>query len=181
MDIHLSIHPSREGWVSFETDPRLTRTKERLHGRCLPCLTSLLEQLKGDPREIALGPAWECWKIVAVVESREEGLELLERFSESHPGQYVYGKMGTGRGRDTVAVMFHTEDAARKDELHRMLREVVGRHFPGRRVFTSRACGDPYERLLGPWQEWAEKSPVRYPEQVARVRADLREALYGRR
>ncbi len=180
MEIHLSIHESREGWVSLETDPRLSRTKERLYDRCLPCLTDLLEQLKTWPREIRLTHAWSCWKVVAVVESRDEGLAVLHRFSEAYPDAYVYGKLGTGRGRDTVAVMFHTEDEDRRDELEAMLRSVVDRHFPGRRVFSSRGCGDPYERLLGPWPRWRRTARIRRPEAVDAVRRDLRAALYGR-
>lgn len=181
MDIHLSIHESRDGWVSFETDPRLARTKDRLHRRCLPCLTGLLAQLKGIPDVVNLGNAWTCWKIVAVVGSREEGLDLLRLFAEAHPDETVYGKMGTGRGRETVAVMFHSEDEGRKDELFRMLRGVVEHHLPGREVFYSRGCGDPYERVLGPWGGWSEVSPVKHPERLEDVRKDLREALYGKR
>lgn len=180
MTIHLGRRASREGWISFETDSRLTQTKARLHARCLPCLTALSNQLKSGADPIALGMAWHCWKVVAVVRDEEEGLRLLESFGQAFPGEHVYGKLGTGKGRTSFAVMFHTEEEKRRDELYAMMGQVVERHFPKRRVFYSRGCGDPYERLLGPWQTWQDPCPIRHPERIGRIRADLRESLYGR-
>jgi len=180
--IHLGRHASREGWVSFESDSQLRRTKERLHRRCLPCLTGLLEQLKGSPDRVELTFAWDCWKVVALTAGRDECLALLERFSAAHPQEYVYGKLGTGRAdRETHALMFHTERAERRDELSVLLQQVVAQHAPGCVVFHSRGCGNPYEELLGPWQEWKPISPIRHPERIARVRKGLRESLYGSR
>jgi hypothetical protein len=178
--IHLGRRASREGWVSFESDPHLSRTKERLYGRCLPCLTSLLEQLKHGEGVVRLEQAWSCWKVVAVLGERDECLDLLARFEEAYPDEYVYGKLGTGKGRETFALMFHTEDETRRDELAVMLRNVVRCHFPGRHVFHSRGCGDPYELLLGPWQTWQEVCEIRHPERIRAVRSSLRESLYGK-
>ncbi|GAB4273021.1 MAG: hypothetical protein Kow0092_28270 [Deferrisomatales bacterium] len=181
MTIHLGRKASREGWVSFETDPRLARTKERLYERCLPCLTALYEQLKEGAGSIELTYAWECWKVVALTRTYDECLEVLDRFQDAYPGEYVYGKIGKGGGgHETFAVIFHTEGESRRDELHRMLSDVVRRWFPGRRVFVSRACGDPYERLLGPWPTWRRVCPAPDPATARQVRAKLRESLYGR-
>jgi len=180
MTIHLGRHASREGWVSFETHPRLLRTKERLHARCLPCLTGLLEQLRAGLAAVELREAWDCWKVTAVTRSREECLELLRDFSETHPGEYVYGKFGKGRAdRDTFALIFHTEDAQRRDELLALLGAVAARRAPPCRVFASRACGNPYEDLLGPWERWRPVSPILHPDRVAPVVASLRESLHG--
>jgi hypothetical protein len=180
MTIYFSQRASREGWVSFETDPRLRHTKDRLYSRCLPCLTSLLEQLREGAGSVRLEAAWECWKVVAVLPERDPCLELLSRFGEAYPDEYVFGKLGTGNGRETVAVMFHTEDLQRRDRLHELLAKVAAEHFPAARVFCSRACSDPYERLLGPWESWRQTCPIRHPERLAAVKASLRESLYGR-
>jgi len=166
--------------VSFETHPGLQRTKERLRARCLPCLTALLEQLKSGPSELDLREAWECWKVVAVTASPEECLEVLEEFSRAHPDEYVYGKFGRGgEHRESCAVIFHTESEERRDRLLELLGEVAARRSPPPLVFCSRACGHPYEELLGPWPEWSRVTPIRYPERVARVKAALRQSLYG--
>lgn len=180
MTIYFSQRTSREGWASFETDPRLRHTKERLHRRCLPCLTSFLDQLKVTGQSVALEMAWDCWKVVAVLAAKEQCLDLLTRFGEAHPEEYLLGKLGTGKGRETVAVMFHTEDLLRCERLYGLLRAVAGEHFPTARVFYSRACSDPFERLLGPWQAWRQPCPIRHPERLDEVRASLRESLYGR-
>jgi hypothetical protein len=178
--IHLGKHPSREGWVSFETDAYLTKTKARLYERCLPCLTTLYEQLKGGADRIELRQAWTCWKVTVVVDDDAECLRVLERFSEAFSEEYVYGKIGGGVGRETSVVIFHTEAEARRDELAAMLSSVVSSHFPGRRVFVSRGCGNPYEQLLGPWQGWEPVSQILAPERVGEVQVALRDSLYRR-
>ena len=179
--VYFGHRRSREGWVSFETHPRLARTKARLYERCLPCLTDLLEQLRRNPTRVNLTHAWDCWKVVAVVRDEAEAMELLARFAETFPAEYCYGKLGGKRpGRDTAALVFHTEDAGRRDDLERMLQEVVEACFPGRRVFVSRGCADPYEAVLGPWPGWTRTCPVRHPERVPAVVARLREMLYGK-
>lgn len=180
MTIHLGRRASREGWVSFETDPRLRRTKERLHGRCLPCLTRLLGQLREGRAEIELREAWDCWKVAVVTAGREECLAFLEEFERANPDEYVYGKLGTGRsGRETFAVVFHTENEGRRDELLALAGAAAARLSPAPPVFASRACANPYEDLLGPWREWTPVTPLRRPERAAGVVAALRESLYG--
>lgn len=180
MTIHLGRRASREGWVSFETHPQLRRTKERLHARCLPCLTGLLEQLKGGGAGLELREAWECWKVVAVLAGPEECLAVLEEFSLTYPQEYVYGKFGRGgEDREGCAVIFHTERQDRCDQLLALLGEVAARRSPTPRVFCSRACGRPYAELLGPWEEWSRVTPLRHPERVDRVKSALRQSLYG--
>ncbi|MDW7711076.1 MAG: hypothetical protein SCH98_11435 [Deferrisomatales bacterium] len=178
--IYLGGRASREGWVSFETDPLLRRTKEGLHENCLPCLTGLLEQLRAGAERVDLGPAWECWKVVALTPTREDALGLLERFSQAHPDEEVRGKVGGGRDdRPTWAVIFHTRSEARRDRLLELVRDLSRRRPPDIPTFCSRGCGIPYEELLGPWQGWEPVSPIRHPERRARVVASLRESLYG--
>jgi len=76
--------------------------------------------------------------------------------------------------------MFHTEDAERRDRLYGLLRAVAAEHFPAARVFCSRACSDPYEKLLGPWESWRQTCAICHPESLPGVKASLRESLYGR-
>ncbi|MBI5016306.1 MAG: hypothetical protein HZB55_12570 [Deltaproteobacteria bacterium] len=180
MAIHLGKTRSREGWLSFETDEHLTRTKRRLHERCLPCLMGLYEQLKAGATQIELREAWTCWKVTAVVDDDEECLEVLRRFGERYPEEAVYGKIGGGVGRETSAVIFHTETEERRDRLAAMLSDVLREHFPSRRAVVSRGCGNPYETLLGPWPAWLPLSPVRWPERSLGVRTALRDSLYRR-
>ena len=61
-------------WVSFESDPRLTKTKKNIYGRCLPCIQNLYEQLKADRTAIDLGTAYHCWKITVVLQGIEQCL-----------------------------------------------------------------------------------------------------------
>ena len=53
-------------WVSFESHPKLDKTKEDIYGRCLPCIANLYEQLKEKKEEVNLGQAYHCWKVVAM-------------------------------------------------------------------------------------------------------------------
>lgn len=180
MPIHLGRTPSREGWLSFETDAYLTKTKARLYERCLPCLTGLYEQLKAGTRDIELRQAWSCWKVTVVVDDAAACVRVLERFGERFPDQEVYGKIGGGVGRNTSAVIFHTETEARRDEIASLLQEILSESFPERRAFVSRGCGNPYEQLLGPWPDWKPVSPILHPERLDQVRASLRDSLYRR-
>ena len=180
MPIHLGKTPSREGWIGFETDPHLTRTKARLKTRCLPCMTGLYEALAENPLEIELTHAWECWKITLVVRTVDECIEVLQKFEEKFPRAQIYGKYGGGVGRRTSAVIFHTESEAERDQIEAMLKVVAAEVMPGAEVFVSRGCSNPYERLLGPWRDWQKRSRVKHPERTAEVRNALRDSLYKR-
>jgi hypothetical protein len=178
--IYLGRRASREGWVSFDSDPGLRETKARLQGDCLPCLTGLLEQLRGGADRIALGPAWDCWKVIALLPGEDEALELLGSFGDAHPGERVRGKVGRGGAdRRNWALIFHTRTEENRDRLLALLREVAARRSPVPQIFCSRGCGRPYQDLLGPWEEWEPTTPVRHPQRVARIMAALRESLYG--
>ncbi|NTU60344.1 MAG: hypothetical protein HGA98_04720 [Deltaproteobacteria bacterium] len=180
MPIHLGKHPSREGWLSFETDAYLTDTKARLYSRCLPCLTGTYEQLKAGAREIELTHAWTCWKVTAVVADDAECVAVLEAFGDAFPDEEVRGKIGGGVGRPTCAVIFHTESEERRDQLLAMLSRVLDARFPGRAAVVSRGCGIPYEQLLGPWPAWKPVSPILRLDRVDEVRAALHDSLYRR-
>ncbi len=100
---------SAEGlfWVSFESDPGLRRPRENLYGRCLPCIQGLYDQLRAGRQAIALGSAYHCWKVTAVLDRLGDGLALLASFEALFPVGHVYGRLGNGRpGSSQRAVVF---------------------------------------------------------------------------
>jgi len=180
MQVHFGHRVSREGWWSFETHPRMMRTKRRIHERCLPCLAGLLDQLKADRREIDLPHAWDCWKVVAVAPDEATCMEILDRLAGDHPDLYLHGKLGGRRDRyGTSALVLHAEGEAERDRMVACLQQTLERRFPHVPLRLSRACADPYAEILGPWQEWTLPCPIRRPEAVPRVVRRLRELLYG--
>ena len=178
MNIHLGKRPSAEGWTSFETDSHLRETKQRIYSRCFPCLSGLMHQLEAGSGEITLDQAWNCWKVVAVVPNREQCLEVLQKFEELYPQEQVRGKFGGGTS--SQAVMFHTDDEGSRDDLMNKMIHCATMVVPAARVFYSRGCANPYERILGTWQTWERVSTVKYPERVPQVVEGLRKSLYRR-
>ena len=105
-------------WVSFESDPHLKKTKGSIYGRCLPCIQNLYFQLKEGRTEIALGPAYNCWKTTAVLKNLDACLLLLSEFERRFQGGHVYGKFGSGRpDSESRVVVFHTEDESQRDKI----------------------------------------------------------------
>ena len=95
--IHISKYPDADRdnyWISFESDPRLTKTKKNIYGKCLPCIQNLYHQLQDRKTEIILNTAFDCWKITAVFGSIDECLDLLQRFEQDFLSGHVYGKYG---------------------------------------------------------------------------------------
>jgi hypothetical protein len=180
MAIHVSKRVSGEGWITFETDPYLTQSKKRVYQRCLPCLEGLLSQLKSGKPEIALGPAWSCWKVTAVFPDMEHCWSFLLRFEELFPQEYVCGKLGTSDPRrPTRVVVFHLDGLDLAEKLLPKVKEAAAATGGAPEVKLSRGCADPYEHLLGPWPEWQAVSPLRYPERVPATLARLQVLLYG--
>jgi len=180
MAIHVSRRVAPEGWTAFETDPYLTVSKRRLNQRCLPCLEGLLDQLKKGRREVALGPAWSCWKITVVLPDLDRCWAFLGAFEELFPHEYVCGKLGTSDPRRaTRVVVFHLEHATQVDALRPKIKQCAAASGQVRELKVSRGCADPYEYLLGPWPEWQPVTPLRHPERVPAVLERLRALLYG--
>jgi hypothetical protein len=181
LPIYLGRRSSIEGWVSFESDSKLTRTKERLYGQCLPCMTSLWEQLGGGatPAKVKPGRALDCWKVTVALPERDDCLNWLEHFERLYPEEEVYGKLGKGAADyKTHAVIFHTESTERRDELMALASAVCVAHSPKVTPSYSRGCAIPYEQLLGPWPQWSEECPIKHPERVREVKASLRRSLF---
>jgi len=166
-------------WVSFESTPDLEKTKANIYGRCLPCIQNLYEQLKQGAREIALGPAYHCWKVTAVLNGVEECLSLLQVYENKFPEGHVYGKFGSGRPfSETKVVVFHTEDEIARDLVRERLEACLPEVKPKAKIQISRACAVLYEDILGDWREWQPVSAIRHPEKVEPLIRRIRKALF---
>ena len=169
-------------WVSFESDPGLTRTKANIYGRCLPCIENLYDQLQSGCREIQLRDAYHCWKIAAVVKDIDECLKLLSVFETRFPGGHVYGKFGSGRTDTTTkVVVFHAEDAVERDRIQAALKICLFEINPKREIMISRACAVLYENILGDWRDWQPATPIKCPENIPKQLETIKKILHTSR
>jgi hypothetical protein len=154
-------------WVSFESDPRLSRNKANIYGRCLPCIKHLYVQLNAGKSAIELGTAYHCWKITAVLKNLDQCLALLSAYEKQFPGGHVYGKLGSGRpGTPTRVVVFHADDETERDRIKLAIRQCLASMNVKAEVLISRGCAVLYEPILGKWDAWRKTTPIRYPERV---------------
>jgi hypothetical protein len=166
-------------WVSFESHPHMEKTKANIYGRCLPCIQNLYSQLKEGCREIDLGPAYNCWKITAVLKSLDACLSLLGEFERRFQGGHVYGKFGSGRpDSETRVVVFHTEDEAQRDRIKNTLVECVKEANLDGNIQISRACAVLYADILGDWRHWQPTTPIRNPEKMSELLERIRKTLF---
>lgn len=166
-------------WVSFESDPGLKTTKANIYGRCLPCIQSLYRQLNAGQDHIELGNAYNCWKVTAIVKGVDECLSLLHEFEKTFPGGHVYGKFGSGRpDSDTKAVVFHTETAQERDRIQTALTQCLSRTDQDGEARVSRACAVLYDDILGDWQNWQPKTPIKFPQNVQMLLEKIEKILY---
>ena len=180
--IYLAEIPSgREGvyWVSFESDRALKKTKSNIYGRCLPCIQNLYEHLRDGKGEIALGTAFHCWKVTAIIGGLDQALELLGEFEARFPDGHVYGKLGNGRpGALTNAVVFHTDSEIERDRLEAALNSCLESIAVSLPAQVSRACAVLYDDILGDWREWQPVMTIKHPEKAAALLERIRNMLY---
>jgi len=181
--IYLGKIPYKEKekfWVSFESDPGLKKTKANIYGRCLPCIQNLYKQLKEGRTEIALGTAYNCWKVTAILNGIEECLSLLNEFEKRFPSGHVYGKFGSGReDSKTKVVVFHTETKAEQDRI----RDALEKCLPAvtnntGEIKISRACAVLFDDILGNWQHWQPTTRIKHPENVGPLLERIKRTLY---
>lgn len=154
-------------WVSFESDPCLSRNKANIYGRCLPCIQHLYQQLAAGQAAIRMGTAFHCWKITAVLKDLDQCLALLSEYERQFPGGHVYGKLGSGRADIvTRVVVFHADDKAERNRLDAALGQCLKTMGLDAEVLISRGCAVLYEPILGKWDAWQKTTPIRYPERV---------------
>lgn len=167
-------------WVSFENTPNLEETKRDIYGKCVPCITNLYEQLKEGRTLVHLGPAYTCWKVVAVMGGEDECLQLLSEFEKRFLGdQRIKGRFGSGDERkSTRVIVFSAADEAQRDMLLEQVRICAAAVNRDARVFSHRGCAELYHGLFGDPAHWREQEPVKKPEVVPAVLARIREMLY---
>ncbi len=166
-------------WVSFESDPHLAATKQAIYGTCVPCITSLYDQLREGKRVLRLGPAGTCWKVVAVVKDEEECLGLIGEFETRFLGERrLRGRFGSGDpDRATRVVVFN----APEKEKERLCEEVAicARHVnPGSEVGFHRGCMELHQELLGDWREWKELQPVKNVAVIPALMTRIKQMLF---
>ena len=171
---------SRDNWVSFESDPKLRVTKKNIYGRCVPCITNLYQQLEEGKEEIELKEAYQCWKVVAVLNDKEECFEVLKEYEEKFLGDhYVKGKFGSSQtSKSSKVLMFHTEEEEERDRLLQELQICVRRVNPKAKVFYQRACTNLYYDLLGDWKDWKEVTRIKNPDVRPILLERIRKLLY---
>jgi hypothetical protein len=183
--IYLSEIPyskNEKFWVSFESDPGLTKTKANIYGRCLPCIENLYDQLQRESKEITLGNAFNCWKITAVVKNIEKCIRLLSVFEKKYPQGHVYGKFGSSRAdTGTKVVVFHAESPIERDRLGDALQNCLGDINQKKEIQISRACAILYESILGDWQFWQPTTPINFPENVEKQKEILKRIIHTSR
>ncbi len=171
---------SRDNWVSFESDPKLSETRGNIYGRCVPCISNLYQQLLDDKEEIELKEAYHCWKVVAILKDKEECLEVLREYEENFLGDgSVKGKFGSSQPlSESKVLMFHTEDEGEKERLFQSLQSAVQKIDPKAKVFCQKACANLYHDLLGDWKEWKEVTRIRKPEVRPMLIERIKRLLY---
>jgi hypothetical protein len=167
-------------WVSFETSPNLQATRSDIYGRCVPCITSLYDQLKEGKQEIDLGQAYSCWKVVVILESMEECVRLLEEFERRFLGSRVLkGRFGSvDETKDTRVLVINTTTERARDRLHTELQECASQVNPLAHVFFHRGCAELYHDILGDWRYWNKRETIKKPEEIPALIDRIRKMLY---
>lgn len=167
-------------WVSFEDSPRLKETKGDIYSRCVPCITNLYEQLKQGRKEVRLGPAFSCWKVVVVLESMDECVELLTELEKRLVDPIkVKGRFGSvDENKRTKVVVFNTAGEMQREKLYEMLAACAGRVNPSAEVSFHRGCAELYHELFGDWKTWREEETIRKPEAVPAILDRIRKVLF---
>jgi hypothetical protein len=167
-------------WVSFESHPKLGKTKKDIYGRCLPCISNLYEQLKEKKEMVNLGRAYHCWKVVAVVESQDECLALLTEFEEAFLGdRLIKGRFGSGdETKKTKVIVMNADSEEDRDRLFEELRACADKANLKASVTFHRGCVELYHEIFGDWKRWKETSSVENQAAIDIVLKRIRQVLY---
>lgn len=178
--IYIGDKSSRQGyWTSFESSPYLTVTRKNIYARCVPCIESLLNQLAEGKQSIEMNQAFDCWKVVAVLDDDMECLQVLAAYEQrlcSVP--HVRGRFGSKEKEGKKAVIFHGDSQEERDAILSDLKQCIMEVKPQAQVFSSRACAYLHGQVLGDGSDWHKVTPVKYPENVAEVIRRCRKSLY---
>ncbi len=178
--IHLGDKSSRQGyWTSFENDPHLTITRKNIYGRCVPCIESLLNQLVEGKQAIELNQAFDCWKVVVVLDDETECLKVLAAYEQKSLSiPHLRGRFGSKEKEGGKAVIFHADSREERDLILLDLKRCVKEVKPDARVFFSRACTYLHGQVLGDGSDWEKVTPVKHRENIAEVIRRCRKSLY---
>jgi hypothetical protein len=167
-------------WISFEDTQSLQETKIDVYGKCVPCITNLYEQLKDRKTEIDLGPALNCWKVVVVLNSMEECVELLTELEKVLPVEVkIKGRFGSvDENKTTKVIVFNVSDVSQRKRLYVMLRDCFSRVRSRSQVTFHRGCVELYHELFGDWKAWKKTEGIKKPEAVPVIIDRIRKALF---
>lgn len=167
-------------WVSFEATPSLEETKKDIYGRCVPCISNLYEQLQAGKTEIDLGPAYSCWKVVAVLASDDECMQMLAEFEKEFLGdRKIKGRFGSGDDQKTTRVIvFSAPDEEERERLHEEVSICSRRVSPEAQVFLHRGCAELYHELFGDSKRWRQIETIERPEAINDTLARIRKVLF---
>jgi hypothetical protein len=167
-------------WVSFEDTQGLKETKKDIYGKCVPCITNLYEQLKKGNIEINLGQALKCWKVVVVLDSMEECVELLYELEKVLPTEVkVKGRFGSvDESKTTKVIVFNVSGEKQRKKLYEVLQDCSTRVNPRADVTYHRGCVELYHELFGDWRIWRDKETVKKPEAVPGLIDRIRKVLF---
>ena len=178
-EFHLGHKSTKNGyWTSFENDPYHSTLKKTIRYRCTPCIENLYRQLIDGRNEIQLDSALNCWKVVAVLNSEVECLQLLSSYQEKFlPYRNVRGRFGSKEAEGTKAIVINADTEKDRNGLLLELRECAKEINLDSHIFYSRGCAYLFEELLGDWHEWKRVMPIKYPEKIEEVIERIRKAL----
>jgi hypothetical protein len=172
---------NKKKWVSFESNPDLKRTKSDIYGRCVPCITSLYEQLAEGKTEIRLGEAYQCWKIVVPLSNMEECTRFLCEFEACFlkKNMSIKGRFGSDDStKNTKVIVFNAESEVERDHLYEELKACASQTYPESMVSYHRACAELYHELLGDWKTWSETESIKNPGMVKATMERIRRILF---
>jgi hypothetical protein len=173
---------SKVKWVSFESNPRLDMTRKNIYGKCVPCIASLYEQLKMGKEEVDLGAAYNCWKVVAILGSLDECLELLSVFEKMFlKKRHIMGRFGSGDERKpTKVIVFNAANAKDRDRLLGELKICAEKTGLKVDIFSHRGCAELYHELLGDSKDWKKTEKIKNTEVVPYILDRIQKMLYWR-
>lgn len=167
-------------WVSFEDTQGLKETKQDIYGKCVPCITNLYEQLKEGKTLINLGPALKCWKVVAVLTSMEECVEVLYELEKVLPEDLkVKGRFGSvDENKTTKVIVFNASGEIQREILYELLQGCAQRINTKGAITFHRGCAELYHELFGDWRTWSENETIKKPEAVPALIDRIRKVLF---
>lgn len=167
-------------WVSFEDTQGLKETKKDIYGKCVPCIANLYEQLKEGKTEIDLGPALKCWKVVVVLDSMEECIEVLYELEKVLPADLkVKGRFGSvDESKTTKVIVFNVSGETQRKKLYKILQDCSPRVNSIAEITYHRGCVELYHELFGDWRAWCDKETIKKPEAVPVLIDRIRKVLF---